>query len=141
MLRIIGVCVVCVLENISHRSLQSGWLLCEDHTALQQERSYLVDDRCAPGNKPVTNPVDRLQVKLVIRLDRDETHVLALDSLGNSLRVNEVVLVGLHKRLHELCGDQPHIMALLLQGSTEEMRSGTGFEADQRSLHVRRKCQ
>jgi len=50
---------------------------------------------------------------LIIGLDRDEAHVLALDGLGNGFRINEVVLVGRHKRFHELRCDQPHIMALL----------------------------
>lgn len=51
----------------------------------------------------------------------------------------KVVLVRLHKRLHELRRDQPGVVALLLQRPSEEMRSGTRFEADQRSLHVRGK--
>ena len=65
----------------------------------------------------------RLQIELVIGLDRDEPHVLALYGLGDSLRVHEIVLVGLHKRLHELRRDQPHLVTLLLQGSTEKVGS------------------
>jgi hypothetical protein len=79
--------------------------------------------------------------QLVVRLDRDEAHVLALDRFGDGFRIHEVVLVRLHKRLHELSCDQPHVMALLPQRSTEKMPSGAGFQADQRSLHVRRERQ
>jgi hypothetical protein len=54
-----------------------------------------------------------LQVELVIRLDRDETPVIAFYSFGNCLGVDEVVLVRLHERLHKLSCDPPHVMALL----------------------------
>jgi hypothetical protein len=74
----------------------------------------MVDHRRSTSDQPITNTMDRLQVQLIIRLDRNKTHVLALDGLGDRLRIDEVVLVRLHKRLHELSCDQPHVMALLL---------------------------
>ena len=55
----------------------------------------------------------RLQVELVIRLDRDEAHVLTFDGFGDGFCIHEVILVGLYKRLHELRRDQPHVLALL----------------------------
>ena len=42
----------------------------------------------------------------------------------------EVVLVGLHERLHKLCRDQAHIIALLAQCACEEVRPGTSLHAD-----------
>jgi hypothetical protein len=39
---------------------------------------------------PVTNPMHRPQVELVVGLDRDEAHVLALDGFGDSLRIDFV---------------------------------------------------
>jgi len=83
----------------------------------------LVDDGSAPGDQPIPNTMDRLQVQLVVGLDRDKPHVLTFDGFSDSLGINEVVLVGLHKRLHELRRDQPHFMALLLQCSTEKVSS------------------
>lgn len=130
-----------VLENIGHRGLQLRRLLRKDHAALKQKGAYLVDDCGAPRDEPVTNPMHRLEVELVIGLNRDEAHVLALDCLRDSFRIDEVVLVGLHKRLHELRRNQPHIVPLLLQDSPEEVCTGTGFETDQRGLHVRRERQ
>jgi hypothetical protein len=47
--------------------------------------------------------VQRLQVQLVIGLDRNEPHVVPIDRFGNRLGIEEVVLVRLHKGLHELC--------------------------------------
>ena len=58
-------------------------------------------------NNPSSAPRSRLQVQLIIRLNRDEAHVLAFDRFCNRFRVDEVVVVRLHKRLHELSGDQP----------------------------------
>jgi len=75
--------------------------------------------------------VDRLHIQLAVRLDRDEAHVLALDRLSDGFCIHEVALVRLHKRLHKLSCDQPHVMALLPQRSPEEMRSRAGFQTNQ----------
>jgi hypothetical protein len=40
--------VLCVLKNICHGCLELRWLLRKDHATLEQKRSYLVDNRCAP---------------------------------------------------------------------------------------------
>lgn len=47
------------------------------------------------------HPVNRLEVQLVICLDRNEAHVLATDRFGNSLGIDEVVLIRPHKWLHD----------------------------------------
>ena len=85
--------------------------------------------------------MDGLQVQLVIGLDRYKAHVLALDGFGDGLGVHEIVLVGLHKGLHELGCDQPHVMALIPQRPAEEVRSRARLRANQRGLQVRRECQ
>ena len=85
----------------------------------------------------VKHAVDRLMVQLIVRRDRNKAHVLAFDGFGDGFRIDKVVLVGLHK----LSRNQPYFVALLLQGSTGKVRSGTSFQADQGSLQVRRKCQ
>ena len=40
--------------------------------------------------------MDRLQVQLIICLDRDEAHVLAVHNFDKRFGIQEVVLVGLH---------------------------------------------
>ncbi len=70
--------------------------------------------------------MDRLQVQLVIGLDRHKTHVLAFDSLGDGFGINEVVLVD--ERLYKLTWNQLHVVALLAQSTAEEMSSGAGFQ-------------
>jgi hypothetical protein len=64
-----------------------------------------------------------LQVQLIVRLDRHEAHVLALDGFRDRFGIDKIVLVGRHKRLHELSCDQPHIVALLPQDTAQEVSS------------------
>jgi hypothetical protein len=73
----------------------------------------LVDYGDSSRNESVAHPVYRLQIKLIVGLDRHKAHVLPLNGLCNGLGVNKVVLVRLHERLHELCRDQPDVMALM----------------------------
>jgi hypothetical protein len=57
-------------------------------------------------------------------------------SFSDRFGIEKVVLVGLHKRLHELSWDQLHIMALLSQGAAEEVSTPTCLHPDQGSLQV-----
>ena len=57
----------------------------------------LVDHRRTTRDQPVLKTMDRLQIQLVIGLDRDKAHVPALDGLSDRLRVDDVVLVRLHE--------------------------------------------
>jgi hypothetical protein len=43
----------------------------------------------------------------------------------------------LHEGIYKLSGDQPDIVFLLPQCSSQEVSTGAGFRADQRNLHVR----
>jgi hypothetical protein len=60
-------------------------------------------------------------------------HVLSIDCLRDSFGIKEVVLVGLHKRPHELSRNELHIVALFTQSTTKKVRSGTCLQADQRA--------
>src|ERR1700733_11809574 len=81
----------------------------------------LVDHGRSARNETSAHTMHGLQVELVIGLDRNEAHVLPVHRLGDGLGIQEVVLVGLHKRLHELGGDQLHVMALFSQNTSEEV--------------------
>ena len=113
---------ICVLEDLRHRLLQLEGSLGEDHATLEQEGSQLVDYGCSTGDKPVAHTMHRLEIKLVVRLDRNETHVLPVYRLGNGFGIEEVVLVRLHEWLHELGRNQLHVMALFAQHTSKEVR-------------------
>ena len=119
-----------VLKNVGQRGPQPGWSLCENQSSLEQERTQLVDDGSRSRDQAITNSMNGLQIELVIGLDGDEAHVLAFHGFGDRLCIHEVVLVGLYERLHKLGCNQPHIMALLPQRASEEMRSGTRLQPD-----------
>ena len=56
--------------------------------------------------------MQRLEIKLIIRFDRNKAHVPAIDRLGNRFGIKEVVLVRHDERLHKLSWNQFYIMAL-----------------------------
>jgi hypothetical protein len=62
-----------------------------------------------------------LQVELIVRLDRNKPHVLTTHRLSDDLGIQKIVLVRLHEWLHELGGDQLHVMALFSQNTSEEV--------------------
>jgi hypothetical protein len=89
-------------------------------------------------HQPVTYAVQGLQVELIVALDGYEAHVVSRHRFGDRLGIDEIVLVGSYERLHELCRDQPHILALIAQACADKMRTCTSFDAHQRLGQVRR---
>lgn len=59
--------------------------------------------------------MERLQVGLLGRADLDEAHHRPQNGFGDRLGINDVALVGLHVRLHELGRHDPHRVAEHLQ--------------------------
>ena len=112
-------------------------LLAKVMPAFQQEGTPLVNHGCAACDRPVPNPMDRLQIKLVVRLDRNESHVLSTNRFRDGFVTNEVVLVRLHERLHELRRNQLNVVTLLSQNTAQKVRSRAGFQTDQGGRHVR----
>ena len=52
----------------------------------------MIDDTGALADQSLSHPVKRLQVELFGRLRRHELHRWPLDSLGDCLRIAEVIL-------------------------------------------------
>ena len=71
-----GEVLVCVLKHLGYGFPQPNRALRKDYAALQQKGTNLVDHRSSSSHQPVTHSVQRLQVELIIGLDRDEVHVL-----------------------------------------------------------------
>jgi hypothetical protein len=93
----------------------------EHHATLQQEGPQLVDHGRSPRDETIADTRHRLKVELVIRLDRNKPHVLSVNGLGNRFSIQEIVLVRLHKRRHELSWNQLYVMALFTQNTTKEV--------------------
>jgi hypothetical protein len=118
-------------------ALSFAGLCAKYHTAFEQKCPKLVDHRRAPGDQAITDPMDALQVQLIISLDRDKAHVLAFNCFRDGLGIDEVILVRLHEGFYKLGCNQPDIVALLPQCTSEKVRSRAGLQPDQRCLHVR----
>jgi hypothetical protein len=81
-------------------------------------------------------PVDRLQIELVVCLDRHKAHVLATTALAIASASQEVVLVRFDEWPYELSRNQPDVMALCSQCSAQKMSSGARLQPDKRADQV-----
>src|SRR5439155_24789118 len=70
-----------------------------------------------------------LDVLLLDRFRGNETHAGTTCGFADCLRIVGVVLVGLHKWLHKLRGDQPHGMTRRSQPPRPIMRTSTRFQS------------
>ena len=75
--------------------------------------------------------MEGLQIERILRLDRNETHVLSFHGLGDRFSVAVIVLVGLHEGSHKLGGKQAHLVPLFAQGSSQKMRYHSCLHPDQ----------
>jgi hypothetical protein len=76
--------------------------LAHGDATLEQQSPNLVDHRGAPYHPPFADPVQRLQVELIIAFDRHKAHRGTGYSFGDGFGIDGVVLVRLHVRLHIL---------------------------------------
>ncbi len=107
---------------------------------LQQQTPDLVH-HCRTSHDPAfTHSMQRLHVQLFIGLDRHKAHRGTAHSFSDCFCINEVVLVGLHKRLYILRGHQPYFMDLCAKSPAQEMRARAGFHPNQSNLDVRGKA-
>src|SRR5690349_8966993 len=75
-----GKIVFSVLENPRHLPSQIGPALAERNAALEEKCADLVDHTCTAGDQTVSDTVDRLEIKLIRGLNRNEAHGRALHS-------------------------------------------------------------
>lgn len=86
------------------------------------------------GHQAVAHPVERLQVDLLRRPHLHEAHGWPRYGLRDRLGVDQVVLVALHVRLHELRRHDAHRMAHRLKLARQPLRARARFHADDRRL-------
>src|ERR1700747_1076827 len=114
--------------------------LADGDATLQQQSANLVDHCGASHNPPLAHSVQRLQVELIVSLDRHKAHRGTGYSLGDGFGIDVVILVRLHVRLDILCRHQTHVMSLFPQSTAEKMRSPASLHADQALAKVRCKA-
>ena len=84
-LRICGVRSASAFSRMSAMAAFSFTGVCANTiSSFEEECPQLVDDGRASGDKPVAHSMDRLEIQLIIRLDRNKAHVLAFDGLRQS---------------------------------------------------------
>src|SRR5262249_5578030 len=81
----------------------------QSNATFEQQSTNLVDDCRATHHPALAHPMQRLQIQLVIGLDRNKAHRRSRDSLRDRLRIEVVALVRLNIRLHILCWNQSHL--------------------------------
>jgi hypothetical protein len=113
-----------------------GWRR-EGDTALQQKAPDLVDQGRATLHPSIPNSVHGLHIELLLCLDLHKAHVLFGYRFGDRFRIQEVILVRLAVRLHELGGDEPHFVTLFSECGSQKVCSGTRLQADQRGRQIR----
>src|SRR5246127_5530963 len=106
-------------------------------STLQQQTTDLVYHRSTSHDPALAHPVQRLHIQLLVGLDRHKPHRGTAHRFGDRFGINEVVLVGLHERLHVLCRHQAHLMPLFAQSPAKEMGPSASFHPNQANLHVR----
>jgi hypothetical protein len=78
----------------------------DGNTTLSQDAADMVHNGRRLVHEQLTQPMQRLNVLLLHRLDGYEPHDRAAGRFDNGFRVVAVVLVGLHERGHVLWADQ-----------------------------------
>jgi hypothetical protein len=96
----------------------------------------LVDHRGAPPDQTRAEPVDRLEIQLLDRLQWHEPHRRPLDGLANRLGIQQIVLVRLDERLHVLRRNQPHVVSLRDQNPSEVVRAAAGLHPHETGRHI-----
>jgi hypothetical protein len=78
-----------------------------------------------------------MPIKFVVRLDRNQAHVLAFDGSSDSFGTHKVVLVELHERSRKPRCDQTNIRSLFEQRTSQKVGARADIQAAQPRLHVR----
>jgi hypothetical protein len=123
-------------ENVRQGLPQRSEPLSHRNSALQQEGADLVDHCRALADQAGANAMKSLQIELFDTLCGHKPHGGPLHGFSNGFGITEVVLVALAERLHELGGDQLHVVAQCEKLAAEMMGADTGFHANQAGWHV-----
>src|SRR5260370_2429081 len=113
----------------------------QSYASFEQQSTNLVDDCRATHHPTLAHAMQRLQIQLLISLDRHETHRRSCDSLRDRLGIDVVALVRFHVRFHILRRYQSHLVSLFPQCSAKKMRTSARFHANQPDVYVASEAQ
>jgi hypothetical protein len=124
-----------VKEPLAQRAPPDG----NRDAALEQEASHVIDHDRATRDETRAEPVDRLQIQLLHRLEWHEPPGRPLNRLANRFGIQEVILLGLHEWLHVLRRNQSHVVSLRDQNPPEVVRAAAGFHPHETGRQVRQR--
>src|ERR1022692_1286187 len=130
--------IVCVFENGRNLSLEMSWAHGNGNTVFQQEPTDLVDYGGPSPHPAIAHTVQSLKIELCFALDRNKAHRGPLHSLGNSFRVDVVVLVRFDEGPNVLGRHELHFVPLCPENTCQEVGTGTSLHANQTGRHVYR---
>ena len=106
-------------------------------SAFEKNGAQLVGQVRARTHQPRADPVQRLDVKLLLRLQFNKAHCRARSSLGDGFRIPVVILVGLHIGANIFRRHQPNLVSKVGQKTPQMMRTATRFHGDNARRQLR----
>src|SRR5215467_1484358 len=110
--------------------------LSHSNTVLQKEAAKLIDYSCPITNKARAHAMQRLQVELIVSLDRNTARRRALNGFRNRVGGSEVVLVALSKRLGVSRRNLFDLVTKRNQLASNVVRRHASFDPDQARWNV-----
>src|SRR6516162_581844 len=114
--------------------------LSHSNSVLQEEAAKLIDHSRPIANQARAHAMQRLQVELIVRLDRHTARRRALHSFCNRVGITEVILVALSKRLGISWRYLFDLVTKRNQLPSHVVRGHAGFDPDQAWLNVHKSC-
>lgn len=93
----------------------------------EAESPHLIDQARSRSDHLVSHPVQSLKIGLLFALECSKPHRRPRSCLSDRLRIDDVGFVRLNVGLHELRGDQAHLMSKRLYLPGNPLRSCTRF--------------
>lgn len=131
-----GQTVFCILECIWDFAVESLQADGEAHSVLMRDPADLVGDASRMLYLLLADAVQRLQVLLWQRFDRDRVQARPACRLADGERIARIALAAAHERFHVLRRDQNHFVTELLKGPAPMVRANARLHCDQGGLQL-----
>jgi hypothetical protein len=125
-------------ENVWQGVAQPVQPLPDGDAMLEKETANLIDDCSAFPYEPGADPMQRLQIELLICLYRNTARCGALNGFGDGKSVTEIVLVRWPERLCIERWHLPHVVTEAAEIACQVMGAHSRLDADQAGSNVRK---